>query len=383
MRRRLLRFAPPPRLLDWSLGASVAIVLGTGLYSLLVGHPSGAWVFDVHAVAAVALVVLLPFKLARVVPRVRPDRLTGPRLLSVLLATTTVAALATGVWWVFGGALALGPWGLLNLHIGLGLVAPALLLWHLRHRFHSPTDVIHEGRRSALQYAAVAGVSALAWRSQRAVNDLLDTAGADRRFTGSREEGSDDGNAFPTTSWVADDPDPIDPADWTLDVVGHVAEPHSLSLADLEPDGRDPEGAGDPASDGDDAGGTEAGSTAVDAAGERRAVLDCTSGWYSEHDWQGVAVGDLLDAVDPDDGTRWVQFRSVTGYRWSLPIEEARGALLATRVDGDPLSHGHGAPMRLVAPDRRGFQWVKWVVEVRVSRRRDPGERVAIFVSGL
>ena len=26
-----------------------------------------------------------------------------------------------------------------------------------------------------------------------------------------------------------------------------------------------------------------------DASG--RALLDCTSGWYSEHDWQGVRVG--------------------------------------------------------------------------------------------
>jgi DMSO/TMAO reductase YedYZ molybdopterin-dependent catalytic subunit len=91
----------------------------------------------------------------------------------------------------------------------------------------------------------------------------------------------------------------------------------------------------------------------------------------------------LLDAANPDDGARWVQFCSVTGYRFSLPIEEARDALLATRVDGERLSHGHGYPLRLVAPGRRGFQWVKWVEEVRITRRRELGEWVAIFVSGL
>ncbi|PSP46609.1 sulfite oxidase, partial [Halobacteriales archaeon QH_1_68_42] len=94
-------------------------------------------------------------------------------------------------------------------------------------------------------------------------------------------------------------------------------------------------------------------------------------------------VGELLDAADPEDGAAWVQFRSVTGYRWSLPVAEARDALLATRVDGADLSHGHGAPMRLVAPGRRGFQWVKWVEEVRVTYRRELGEWVAVFVSGL
>jgi DMSO/TMAO reductase YedYZ molybdopterin-dependent catalytic subunit len=57
--------------------------------------------------------------------------------------------------------------------------------------------------------------------------------------------------------------------------------------------------------------------------------------------------------------------------------------MLATHVDGEELSHGHGFPLRLVAPGRRGFQWVKWVEEVRVTRRRDHSERLAIFVSGF
>jgi DMSO/TMAO reductase YedYZ molybdopterin-dependent catalytic subunit len=57
--------------------------------------------------------------------------------------------------------------------------------------------------------------------------------------------------------------------------------------------------------------------------------------------------------------------------------------LLATGVDGERLTHGHGFPMRVVAPDRRGFQWVKWVREVEVRRSRDLGQWVAIMVSGV
>ena len=356
--RPLAALEPGPRVLDWSLAAAVALILGTGFYSLVAGVPSQAWVFDLHAIAGIALVVLLVFKLRRVAPRVTPDRLTAPRVLSLSLAVVTAAALATGLWWVLGGSVAIGPWGLLNLHIGVGLLVPVVLLAHLRHRFHDPRDVPSRDRRTALQYAGIAGLAALTWRSQRVVNDGLDTAGADRRFTGSREVGSDEGNAFPPTSWMADDPDPIDRAEWTLSVAGRVASPATFDAADLGLD--DAEG-----------------------AASQRAVLDCTSGWYSEHDWQGVAVADLLDADEPNDAAAWVQFRSVTGYRWSLPIEEARGALLATHVDGERLTHGHGAPMRLVAPGRRGLQWVKWVEEVRLSRRREIGESVAIFVSGF
>jgi DMSO/TMAO reductase YedYZ molybdopterin-dependent catalytic subunit len=73
----------------------------------------------------------------------------------------------------------------------------------------------------------------------------------------------------------------------------------------------------------------------------------------------------------------------VTGYRFSLQIDEAREALLATRVDGEPLEHGHGFPLRLVASGRRGYQWVKWVESVEVRRTPDFGQWWAIFVSGF
>jgi len=31
------------------------------------------------------------------------------------------------------------------------------------------------------------------------------------------------------------------------------------------------------------------------------------------------------------------------------------------------LSAGHGYPARLVAPEHRGFQWIKWVSDVHVA----------------
>ncbi|WP_436926402.1 molybdopterin-dependent oxidoreductase [Halosimplex amylolyticum] len=383
---RLPRIEPPPRVVDASLLAAVVVLLATGAVSLVSGRPAGAWVFDVHAIAGLATVVLLAWKLRRVRHRLAPDALDATRLLSALLGVVATAALATGVWWVFGGSLDLGPWGLLNLHIGLGLTVPLLLVLHLRQRFALPSRRSAADRRNALRYAALVGSGAIAWRAQEATNAVLGTTGAERRFTGSREEGSDDGNRFPVTSWVADDPDPIDRSSWSLTVDGMVGEPLELSADEVVPGQADAgEGNAGEAKGGTDEGDSDAASdagTGPDRA-ETRALLDCTSGWYSEHDWQGVRVGELLDAAGPESGAAWVQFRSVTGYRWSLPLDEARDALLATRVDGHPLSHGHGAPMRLVAPGRRGFQWVKWVESVRVTRRRELGEWLAVFVSGV
>jgi uncharacterized membrane protein len=331
----------PARVVDLSLLAGVTLALATGLASWLAARPGDAWVIVLHGLAGFALALFLALKLRRVAARVAR---TPPGVwLSVTLAALTVGALLTGVWWALGGDLALGPWGLLNLHVGLGLVVVPVLLWHLRGRIHAPRGI---ERRDALTYGAVLVGGALAWRVGQAVS-------ADRRFTGSKEEGSDAGNAFPVTSWVADAPAPVDPSGWRLRVRGLVDSETDLAYGDVAPDATE------------------------------RTILDCTSGWYSDHDWHGVRVGDLLESLGVEEGAAWVQFRSVTGYRWSLPIAEARAALLATHVDGERLTHGHGFPLRLVAPDRRGFQWVKWVEEVRVTRRRDRSETLAIFVSGL
>lgn len=321
----------------------LVVLLATGVTSLVSGHPSDAWVFTLHAVAGVVVAGLLAAKLWRVRNRVRSR-------VSVLLALVAGGALLSGIAWVFGASLRLGPWGLLNLHIGLGLLVAPLLVIHLRSRFRLPRRADFRDRREALSFGVLLGAGIAAWRVQGAVNDALDTVGARRRFTGSREEGSRQGNRFPVTSWVADDPAPVRPETWTLTVRGGP-EPLELTYDELTPETSE------------------------------AALLDCTSGWYSEHDWQGIRVGDLLDMAGAEG--KWVQFRSVTGYRWSFPLAEARDALLATHVDGERLTHGHGFPLRLVVPDRRGFQWVKWITEVRVTDRRDRSEWFVVFVSGL
>jgi DMSO/TMAO reductase YedYZ molybdopterin-dependent catalytic subunit len=104
-----------------------------------------------------------------------------------------------------------------------------------------------------------------------------------------------------------------------------------------------------------------------------QATLDCTGGFFSTQEWGGVRVGRLLEAADPLTTATHVRVVSYTGYRWSFPIEEARHFLLATTTGDEALSHAHGAPVRLVAPGRRGFQWIKWVVRLEVRDSLDPG----------
>jgi DMSO/TMAO reductase YedYZ molybdopterin-dependent catalytic subunit len=371
LRSLVARLEPRPRLVDWSIFTLVLVAFVTGMVSLTAGDPSQWFLFDIHAVVGPALVVLLVFKLRRVRHRITDRRLWDrTTVVSILAATTAILALATGFFWVMGGDFDFLLWNALNVHIGLGILLLPLVLLHLRGRWRVPRRVDFEGRRTALQYTGLLVGGALFYRVQETANRVFDTPGADRRFTGSKpasEPGATGNAAFPPTSWVADDPDPIPPDDWQVRVDGLVAEPLTFGPESV---------------DGAQAGGSQtAAGVATDS--ELRALLDCTSGWYTEQDWRGVRVGDLLDRAGASDDARYVRFVSVTGYRWSLPVEEARDALLATHVGGERLSHGHGFPLRLVAPNRRGFQWVKWVVRVEVRERGDPAQWLVTLISGF
>jgi len=354
------RLEPPPRAVDWSLFAFVVAEAVTGLVSFTVSVPKGWLLFWLHRALGVGIVALLAWKLARV-----RRRLTDPGLwrrstaLSVLTLVAALGALTTGIAWVFGLDVRVSYWTLLSVHVGFGLALVPLVAAHATTRFRPPRRVDFGRRRTALRYTVLLTAGAATYRLQQGISDLLGTPGADRRFTGSQPREGDGNGAFPITSWVADDPDPVDRGDYRLRVDGLVAEPIELTADEL-------------------------------AAGhETEALLDCTSGWYTVQEWGGVRVGDLLDAaggIDADDSDRdpaYVRFTSVTGYRWSLPLDEAEDALLATHVGGERLSHGHGAPARLVAPDRRGFQWVKWVTRVEVRAEYDFGQWVVTLVSGF
>jgi DMSO/TMAO reductase YedYZ molybdopterin-dependent catalytic subunit len=73
---------------------------------------------------------------------------------------------------------------------------------------------------------------------------------------------------------------------------------------------------------------------------------------------------DVLARSGMSEAATRVEVISATGHRWTFDRSEAERAILATHVGGEPLSAGHGYPLRLVAPNLRGFLWIKWVEEV-------------------
>ena len=48
------------------------------------------------------------------------------------------------------------------------------------------------------------------------------------------------------------------------------------------------------------------------------------------------------------------------------------GVFLAVRMNGEPLTPDHGAPVRLVVPGWYGCSWIKWVNELRIVGADEP-----------
>ena len=345
----------PPRLTDWSIALAATLAFTTGIISLISGLPQEWFIFAIHGIVGIWLLLFLWGKLRRVLPRLihprRWDRRTVFGLLALLLVTL---ALFSGVWWVGGGEWYFAGFNLLNWHIILGIVLTAVILFHMfaRAKRLRKRDVV--GRRRMLYLSILLLGGTALWPGQQLTERALNLPGARRRFTGSREAGSYAGNAFPTSSWVADAPRPIDAQTWRLSLVGAVTKPRDFSYAEL-----------------------------VAAQDQEEATLDCTGGFFSTQHWRGIRVSHLLDRAALHTDARYVSFISVTSYRWSLPLAEARGALLATHIDEDLLSHDHGFPLRLVAPGRRGLEWVKWITHIEVLTEPDPGQALSIFTSSF
>src|SRR5207244_10151758 len=200
-----------PRLNDWSIALATGIAFMTGVVSLISGHPQEWLIFVLHAIGGFWLLLLMWGKLRRVWPRFvhlrRWDRRTIFGLLALLLVTL---ALGSGIWWVTGGDWYFAGLNLLNWHIGLGFVLTAAILFHMFARAKRLRKRDIAGRRRILHFGALLLGSVALWPAQQLTEHVLDLPGANERFTGSRESGSYAGNAFPTSSWVADAPRQID-----------------------------------------------------------------------------------------------------------------------------------------------------------------------------
>lgn len=109
--------------------------------------------------------------------------------------------------------------------------------------------------------------------------------------------------------------------------------------------------------------------TSDHASYEKVVQLDCVEGWSVKVLWQGVLLTELIDEVGAKSGANTVIFRAADGYSTSLPLSYIRDndILLAYKMNGLTLPAERGFPFELVAEQKWGYKWIRWVTEIELS----------------
>jgi DMSO/TMAO reductase YedYZ molybdopterin-dependent catalytic subunit len=148
-------------------------------------------------------------------------------------------------------------------------------------------------------------------------------------------------------------PEGLAAAEWRIAIDGLVARPTELTLRDLEP--------------------------LAETVGPL--VLECAGnndprnfGLMSAAAWTGAPVVRVLERARPLARARRLLVSgvdehagpaesSLPGASWVFSLDDlaTAGALLATRMNGEPLPPDHGSPVRLLVPGWYGCAAIKWV----------------------
>ena len=141
----------------------------------------------------------------------------------------------------------------------------------------------------------------------------------------------------------------LDPTQWKLKITGMVANPISITFAEL---------------------------LALPLE-ESYTTLMCVSNevggsLIGNARWLGYPIRHLLERAQPKAGADMVFSRSSDGFTASTPLrvlqEDDRNAILAVGMNGEPLPPEHGYPVRMVVPGLYGYvSATKWVVELQVT----------------
>jgi len=107
---------------------------------------------------------------------------------------------------------------------------------------------------------------------------------------------------------------------------------------------------------------------------EQETTLMCISngldaGLISNAIWKGIPLRDLLDQAAPLSNATRVRLYGVDNYTDTIPLEKAMAptTLLAYQMNGVPLPHRHGYPLRAIVPGYFGEKHVKWLTRIELT----------------
>jgi len=148
---------------------------------------------------------------------------------------------------------------------------------------------------------------------------------------------------------------PTVPASPALEITGAVREPVTVALSELSTLPRT----------------------------EQTSDFHCVAGWSATGlRWEGVGFTAFYRSIiapqlSPTTPVTHVVFCGLDGYRAIVHIDDAlqNDVLLADRLDDEPLSLAHGAPLRLVSPQQYGYLSAKHLRAIEIHTSAPPTPR--------
>jgi DMSO/TMAO reductase YedYZ molybdopterin-dependent catalytic subunit len=98
-------------------------------------------------------------------------------------------------------------------------------------------------------------------------------------------------------------------------------------------------------------------------------TIFCVEGWDVKILWQGFLVRDLINQAKPSSTANTVIFTAADGYTTSFPLKYFydKDIILAYEMNGATMPPERGFPFQLVAEDKWGYKWIKWVTKIELS----------------
>jgi DMSO/TMAO reductase YedYZ molybdopterin-dependent catalytic subunit len=98
-------------------------------------------------------------------------------------------------------------------------------------------------------------------------------------------------------------------------------------------------------------------------------TLFCVEGWDTTILWEGVLVRDLIRDAGIDPRANTVIFTAHDGYTTSFPLEYLmnRDIIMAYKMNNVTLPAERGYPFQLVAEEKWGYKWIKWIENIQLS----------------
>ena len=102
---------------------------------------------------------------------------------------------------------------------------------------------------------------------------------------------------------------------------------------------------------------------------EKVVTLYCVEGWNAKILWEGILVRDLIAAAGPRPEANTVIFHAYDGYTTSFPLGYVmdNDIIMAYKMNGVTLPPERGFPFQLVAEDKWGYKWIKWITQIEIS----------------